>query len=106
MANFAKIFYFVFAVLTIGGGVMGYVSKGSRPSLIAGVVSGLLLLVAGFLLPQRPILAYTLGLIISFVLAGKFIPDFIHKKAIVPGGLMALLSIAGVIVTLLAWYRK
>jgi len=40
------------------------------------------------------------------VVAGKFVPDFIHKKALFPGGIMALMSIAGVIITLLALNRK
>jgi uncharacterized membrane protein (UPF0136 family) len=47
-----------------------------------------------------------LGLIVSVLLAGKFVPDFIHKKAVVPGGLMALLSISGIVLTLFAWYKK
>ena len=106
MLHIAQIYYVIFALLTIAGGVMGFVSAHSRASLIAGVVAGVLLLVASFLLNRQQVAALIIGLLVSVLLAGKFIPDFIHKKAIVPGGMMSLLSIVGVAVTLLAWYRK
>ena len=106
MLHIAQIYYVIFALLTIAGGVMGFVSARSRASLIAGSVSGVLLLVASFLLNQQQVAALIIGLLVSVLLAGKFIPDFIHKKALVPGGMMSLLSIVGVAVTLLAWYRK
>ena len=47
----AKIYFIVFGLLTIVGGVIGYVKAGSTASIIAGSISGLLLLVAAFLLP-------------------------------------------------------
>jgi uncharacterized membrane protein (UPF0136 family) len=46
-----------------------------------------------------------IALCVSVLLAGKFVPDFIHKKALVPGGLMALLSLASIVVTILALTR-
>jgi uncharacterized membrane protein (UPF0136 family) len=101
-----QIYYIVFALLTIVGGIIGFVSAHSRASLIAGCISGALLLVAGFLLAGHREVGFTLGLLVSVLLAGKFIPDFIHKKAVVPGGMMSVLSIGGVVLTLLAWYRK
>ncbi|SRR5581483_5424575 len=101
-----EIFYVVFALLTIAGGVMGFVKAKSRASLIAGVVSGVLLLVASALIfTAHPIAGFVIGIITSVLLAGKFIPDFIHKKALVPGGLMALLSAASIVLTLLAFKR-
>lgn len=106
MIHFAKIYYIIFGLLTIAGGLMGYLKAHSVASLVAGGVSGVLLVVASCLLPSKLQAALILALIVSVLLAGKFVPDFIHKKAIVPGGLMSLLSIAGVVVTLLAWYRK
>lgn len=100
-----KIYYIVFAALTAVGGVMGYVKAKSVVSVIAGLISGALLVTASMLLPNRPEMAYTIGITVSVLLAGKFVPDFIHKKTIVPGGLMALLSIASIVLTLLAWHR-
>jgi uncharacterized membrane protein (UPF0136 family) len=102
----AKAYYLIFAILTLVGGIMGFVKAKSSASLIAGGVSGALLVVASVMLPHRPVVAYVIGLTVSVLLTGKFLPDYIHKKAIVPGGLMALLSIAGIVLTLLAWYGK
>ena len=48
-----KIYFIIFGLLTIAGGVMGYVKAGSTVSLIAGSISGLLLLLAAFLLPSH-----------------------------------------------------
>ena len=101
-----KVYYVLFAFLTIVGGVIGYLKAKSVVSLLSGSISGVLLIAASFMLPARPIRAYIIGLLVSILLAGKFVPDFIHKKAIVPGGLMALLSVAGVVLTLLAWYGR
>ena len=48
-----KIYFIVFGLLTIAGGIMGFVKAGSHASLIAGSLSGLLLLLGAFLLPSH-----------------------------------------------------
>ena len=101
-----KVYYLVFAVLTIGGGIMGYVKAKSDVSIVSGSISGVLLIVASAILPGRSLRAYVIGLFVSILLAGKFVPDFIHKKAFVPGGLMALLSLASIVLTILALLPK
>jgi uncharacterized membrane protein (UPF0136 family) len=97
-----KFYYLVFAVITIVGGIMGYVKAKSVVSILAGTISGALLIVASSILPERSLRAYIIGLLVSILLAGKFVPDFVHKKAFVPGGLMALLSVASIVITILA----
>lgn len=106
MIEFTRIYYLVFGVLTIMGGTMGYVSKRSVASLVAGWVCGVLLLYAAYLLHAPRPEPLILGLVVSVVLAGRFIPNYIEKKALIPGGLMALLSGVSIVVTLLAWYKK
>jgi uncharacterized membrane protein (UPF0136 family) len=101
-----KAYYMVFALLTIAGGIMGYVKAKSKISLISGSISGIILIVASCLLPARPILAGVIGLCVSVLLAGKFVPDFIHKKAFIPSGLMALLSVVSIVLTILALLPK
>jgi uncharacterized membrane protein (UPF0136 family) len=101
-----KVYYLIFALLTIVGGVIGYLKAKSLVSLISGSISGAILVLASFLLPARPILAGVIALCVSVLLAGKFVPDFIHKKAFVPGGLMAFLSVASIIITILALLPK
>ena len=48
----AKIYFIIFGVLTIAGGIVGYVKAGSTPSIIAGSITGILLLVGA--LPAWP----------------------------------------------------
>lgn len=106
MNDAAKIYYIVFGLLTLVGGVMGYLKAKSMISLVAGIICGLGLFAAAFLIHVSLIGALVAGLLVSTALAGKFVPDFIHKKAVFPGGVMALLSIAGVVITLLALNKK
>jgi len=101
-----KVYYLVFAILTIVGGIMGYVKAKSLASIIAGGVSGIILIAASLLLPQHPLKAEVPALCVSVLLAGKFVPDFVHKKAFVPGGLMAVLSLASIVLTILALVSK
>ncbi len=102
----AKIYLIIFGILTIAGGVIGYVNKGSLPSIIAGSISGILLLAAAFLLPQHLVAGLALGLLVSLLLAGQFLPKFIRTGQAMPAGMMSVLSVIGIILTLLAWVRK
>jgi len=106
MLDFTRIFYVVFALLTLAGGSMGYVKKRSIASLIAGSISCVLLLIAAYLIHTKTTGALILGLVVSVLLAGRFIPNYIEKKTPIPAGLMSLLSVAGVVVTLLALNKK
>lgn len=106
MIGAAKIYFIIFGLFTIIGGVIGYVKAGSVASIIAGSVAGILLLVAAFLLPGNVTLALVLGLILSLALAGRFVPAFIHKGGIMPAGLMSVLSVIGVLVALAALFKR
>lgn len=106
MIDLTKIYYFIFGALTIAGGVMGYVKAQSQASLIAGGVSGLLLIVAGVLIGTRTQPGLILGLILSIALAGRFIPAFLSKGGFMPAGLMGLLSVIGIVLTILALIKR
>lgn len=101
-----KIYFIVFGILTIAGGIMGYVKAGSTISLIAGAISGLLLLVAAFLLPSHVTAGLTIGLIVSLLLAAQFLPVFFRTGKMMPAGMMSLLSILGIVFAIAAWMRK
>jgi uncharacterized membrane protein (UPF0136 family) len=101
----AKAFYIVFAIVTVLGGIMGYVKAKSWISLVSGTVSAGILVTASCLLPERPIVSGAVAICVSVLLAGKFIPDYIHKKAFIPSGLMALLSAVSIVLTLLSMTR-
>lgn len=101
-----KIFYIFFGLLTLAGGVMGYLKAQSIISLIAGVVLGAMLLVAAAMLTPTRNVPLFLGLVASLAIAGKFIPDLVTKRTIFPAGVMALLSAISVALTILAWYPR
>ena len=102
----AKIYFLVFGVLTIAGGVAGYVKAGSVASIIAGSITGVLLLVAAFLLPEHRAIGLATALIISLLLAAQFAPKFIRTGRLMPAGMMSILSVIGIIAAIVAWVKK
>jgi len=102
----AKIYFIVFGVLTIVGGVIGYVKAGSTASIIAGAISGIALIVAAFLLPGNLVVGLAIAGLVSILLAGRFIPIFMKSGQMMPAGLMSLLSVIGVIMAIVAWIKK
>jgi uncharacterized membrane protein (UPF0136 family) len=101
-----KIYFLIFGLLTIAGGVMGFVKAGSTASLIAGSISGVLLLVAAFLLPSQGFAGLALGGIVSLLLIGYFLPKLLRTGAMMPAGMMSLLSVLGIVFAVVAWMRK
>ena len=105
MFDLVRFYLFAFGVLTIAGGVMGYVKAQSRASLIAGSSAGGLLLLAGYLVGASGRLGLFLGLGVSAALAFRFVMTFRKSGKVMPAGLMAVLGIVGVAVTVLALVR-
>jgi len=102
----AKIYFIVFGILTIAGGVVGYVKAGSVASIVAGGITGVLLLVAAFLLPEYRIVGLATACIVSLLLAAQFVPKFLRTGRVMPAGMMSILSVIGVIVAIVAWLKK
>ena len=102
----AKIYFIVFGVLTIAGGVVGYVKAGSVASIIAGLITGVLLLVAALLLPEHRAIGLATAFIISLLLAAQFVPKFIRTGRFMPAGMMSILSVIGIIAAIVAWVKK
>ena len=102
----AKIYFIVFGLLTIVGGIMGFVSKGSVPSIVAGGISGVLLLVGAFLLPNNVFAGLAIAGVVSVLLAGRFLPAFLKTSSFMPAGMMAILSVIGIVVAVLAWIKR
>ncbi|HVY48399.1 MAG TPA: TMEM14 family protein [Minicystis sp.] len=101
MVEIARVYLFVFGAATVAGGVLGYVKAKSRASLVAGALSGALLVAAGAVVPSHVRVGLVLGLAVSFALAGRFIPAFAKTKKPMPAGMMAVLSVVGIALTAL-----
>jgi uncharacterized membrane protein (UPF0136 family) len=102
----AKIYFIIFGILTIAGGIIGYVKAGSTVSIIAGSISGVLLLLAAWLMPEHRAAGLVVALVVSLLLAAQFIPKFFQTFKVMPAGLMSVLSAVGIIVAITAWLRK
>lgn len=107
MLDLTKIYLFIFGALTIAGGIMGYVKAGSPASIIAGGISGVLLLVAGYLVGAGKVQpGLILGLVVSLALAGQFVPKFLSTHKFMPAGMMGILGVIGLVLTALALFKK
>ena len=106
MLSAARIYFIVFGVLTIAGGIVGYVKAGSIVSVIAGSISGILLLVGAFILPEHRVAGLIIALVVSLLLAAQFIPKYFRTGKMMPAGLMGLLSVIGIVVAIAAWLKE
>ena len=102
----AKIYFIAFGVLTIVGGIVGYLKAGSVASIIAGSITGVLLLVAAFLLPEHRAIGLATAFILSLLLAAQFVPKCIRTGRVMPAGMMSILSVIGLIAAIVAWVKK
>jgi uncharacterized membrane protein (UPF0136 family) len=102
----AKIYFIIFGLLTIAGGVVGYVKAGSVASIIAGSITGVLLLVAAFVMPEHRVAGLATALIVSLLLAAYFVRKYLSTGVLMPAGMMSVLSIIGIIVVIVAWLKR
>lgn len=79
--KFPSIISFVYGVLLILGGIMGFVMGKSMPSLISGVGGGVLMLVAGNAFKQRQSWALPLALLVSLAVGGFFLRGINNEDA-------------------------
>lgn len=96
----AKIYFLLFGVVMALGGVMGYVKARSVPSLVAGGVSGLILIVSALCIPRGWYTWMIVDLVLSLLLAGRFVPALLRRKYN-PAAYVVPLAVIGVI--LAAW---
>ncbi|MEI6714122.1 MAG: TMEM14 family protein [Verrucomicrobiota bacterium] len=106
MLNFASLYFYLFAALTAAGGLMGYLKAHSMASLIAGVSSGLLLAVAGYLMPVKTTPGIIVGLVTSLLLLGRFLPAYLKKGAVMPAVPMIILSSIAILLSVVLLVRR
>ena len=101
--------YFValYGMLILIGGIIGHLKAGSQASLVMGVVSGLLLLLAsgGMFSKKHFKKSVYFALILTLILDAFFSYRFMEKMKFMPSGLLALVSL-GVIAGLVSFLRR
>ena len=102
----AKFYFIIFGLLTIVGGVVGYVKAGSVASIIAGSITGVLLVVAAFVMPEHRAAGLAIALIVSLFLAAYFVRKYSSTGAVMPAGIMSVLSIIGIIAAIVSWVKR
>jgi len=86
----------VYGALVLLGGWMGYAKAKSKPSLIAGAISGALLWFAAILSMSGNPLGSRMALIVGILLLLLFGYRFAKGGKFMPSGLMALASLIAV----------
>jgi uncharacterized membrane protein (UPF0136 family) len=97
-----QIYYYFFGLVAIAGGAMGYARAKSKASLIAGGVSGALLIIAGLMSPSVP--GFVLALIVSILLLAHFGRSYAAKKKPMPAIPMIVLSGICIVLTAIVWH--
>ncbi len=101
--SLGQIVLLVYAVLMIVGGVIGYARAGSLPSLVSGVVTGVVLVLCWLLSRQSPAAGFGLGAVTCFALSLLFIYRvWTTGKPMPAGGLLAISIIALVLLVVAA----
>lgn len=87
------IIMFVYALLILIGGWMGYAKAGSSASLISGIGFSLALSFCSLWIAQGKALAFYIALVLIFLLDTFFTFRFAKTHQFLPAGLMSLLSL-------------
>jgi uncharacterized membrane protein (UPF0136 family) len=106
MLNAARLYFYIFGALTAAGGLMGFLKAQSKASLIAGAVSGLLLAVSGYLIPVKTTPGLVMGMVVSLLLLGRFLPAYLKKGVAMPAVPMIVLSVVGIVFAIVALVKR
>lgn len=87
----------IYGILAVVGGIVGYLKARSKPSLISGIVSGLLLIIGALRAAQDITSGLWLVKIVTLVLLIVFIVRLVKTKKFMPAGLMVIGGVATLI---------
>ena len=96
--NFSVVIIGVYGLISIVGGIVGYAKARSVASLIAGSVSGIVLLACAYGLMHGSRAAAIVSGLTALALGGRFFGVWIRKRRVMPD----LVMIIGAIVVLVA----
>ena len=86
-----------YALAVFGGGVMGYIKAGSRPSLISGCISGAALAISAYISLRNPAAGFALATFLALALLVVFALRLRRTRKLMPAGWMAILSLVATV---------
>jgi uncharacterized membrane protein (UPF0136 family) len=92
----------VYALLLAVGGVIGYVKAQSKPSLIAGIGSGILALACEKLTTVNPTAGLGLGALLALLMLVMFSMRFAKSRKFMPSGMLGAVSLVVVVILAVA----
>lgn len=96
--NLSIIAAFLYGILAIAGGIIGYTQARSRVSLLSGSISGLLLILAAYLQLQGQTWGSILAVLVTGVLVVVFAFRLAKTRKFMPAGLMTILGMLSLVV--------
>ncbi len=87
----------IYGVLALVGGITGYLKARSLPSLISGIISGLLLMAGAVRASQGIASGLWLARIVTLVLVIVFVARLVKTRRFMPAGLMVTAGVVTLI---------
>ncbi len=87
-----SLFIFIYALLILIGGIVGYATAGSLASLASGLLFGGALLLCSYFIRKNHLYAYDVALVTLCLLLTFFCYRFILTHKVAPAGILFLLT--------------
>lgn len=91
--KFTGIIVSIYGLLVVLGGLIGYLTADSLPSLITGSICGALLFASGLGLCRSSVIAFFTGVGVSLALAIFFGIRYYLTHQMMPAGMMTIISV-------------
>jgi uncharacterized membrane protein (UPF0136 family) len=97
---------FMFGLYSLIGGVIGYLKAGSVASLIAGGLSGLVLLACSYGIRKNVKIASIVAFFTALMLGIRFTGTYLQNHRLAPDLTMVILSVGTLLILLLSFFQK
>ena len=83
----------LYGLFSLAGGLIGYVKAGSMASIVAGGISGIILLLSAWGISKENKSSAYVALVVALLLGGRFIMTLIKSFKVMPDLLMVVFSL-------------